>query len=223
VSVRPEIKELAPIALGTLSILAIALGVPYPAVGAGTAIGIEAAKAAKEFVERRNARRAERLVGLIGSLSAQVGGMRRGLDEEEVDLFLEVTSKAVEDDEDDKLIFYRGILDWILDDRPTPAQVRILSDAVRTLSFVELAMYIRHINRVNYIVALQKEIDDKAAWYRIESLGLAIAVDGVSFSWQATELGMVLSQRTTLDEVRRIDEARQSKLRERAKAKKGSL
>ena len=55
-----------------------------------------------------------------------------------MDLFLEVLRKAVEDDDDAKQPVYAGVLEWGLREKPSFAEVRILSDGVRLLTYLEI-------------------------------------------------------------------------------------
>lgn len=172
------------VVLGLQGAAAVATG-----LGAVTA-GIEAAQA---FAARRDSKRLRRLERLISSLDRRLHGLEiDALPEERVDLFIEVVRKAVEDDEERKLPFYEAVLDWLAKHKPTAAQVRVLSDAVQRLSYVELFAFASELRGGLARPTLDGDgLPETAYVHRLESTG--IANGGVRYNGSPTLLGQALS------------------------------
>jgi hypothetical protein len=193
---------------GIYTVLSIVLGIPAPALGAGFGIAAAGLSAAEKAVERRKSRSNARLRQVLIGLTHRVKGLEeRQLTDEEFDLFVEVTQKLVQDDEDAKACYYEGILAWILREKPTPAQVRVLSDAVRGLTFVELHFFIRETHGLHSDSAAGHELEIEVMRSRLERSGISSG-SGIYVYGNPSKLGKILKEFCPLEVVDKADEAR---------------
>lgn len=164
-----------------------AAGASAASAGASGAVAIAGA-----FHTRRQAKKQERLERLVRSLSTRTNDIRPEASEEQINLFVEVVQKALEDDEEAKTPFYEGVLEWMLRERPSAAKVRLLSDAVQRLAFVELVYFLWDMNGRYARELLENHLPDTVVHTRLESLGLATG--GVRMQGNATSIGQVLKK-----------------------------
>lgn len=150
-----DIKDLATDAIspGLALVAAIVGGAGYPlwATMAGLAsASAGSGQAVTAYLRRRASRDQERIRRLIdGSKLRHMERLTEDEDDEALDLFGEVLKNALEDDEVAKQSVYSAILDWMMEARQSAADIRIVSDAVRRLSYVELYCFVGAATR-NY-------------------------------------------------------------------------
>ena len=118
--------------------------------------------------------------------------------DEQVDLFVEVLEKAIKDDEVAKERIYVGVLEWMLRQKPTLAQVRILSNAVRELSYLELYCFIAEMAGKPRKRLYEPLISERVFWNRLTQAGLtegaSIRKDG-----NPTQFGETLAEYCPFD------------------------
>lgn len=176
------------------------IGFATLAAGAGLGVAAEAADFASRYRSRRGASQEKRLLAICGKLDERLRGIEAKVDDEKLDLFVEVVRKAIEDDEAKKDPFYAAILDWIVRDSPNSARVRVLSDGVRQLSYVELFCFLHEANGQTPRRVLEHEGIDEMVWLRrLEMFGLGTS--GVRIIGQTTRLGTILKKYTPLAEL----------------------
>ena len=174
-------------------ILAALLGLFRPELAAAVGAGGGVSAIIDEACRRREMRRVRRLETIVRALSNRVDGLENNTaDDATVDLFLEVIKKAVDDDEERKSPIYAGVLEWIVVNRPTHAQVRVLSDAVHGLSYIELYFFLLEMNGQSSRHVVERELSEELVLSRIQAAGLAST--GVRFNGNPTRLGSVLRQ-----------------------------
>jgi|GEM_PF-3359946 len=115
-------------------------------LNAGSAVAEEEGNRRRQ---RRDAQRLRRLESIVEELDQRLGGFESGNESDErIDLFIEVIEKAILDEDDRKTPFSSAILEWYIRENPPIAQVRILADAVTSLSYLELyALIDEAVNR----------------------------------------------------------------------------
>lgn len=185
-----------------LAVLAAILGIYAPVAGAAASATVAVADAVNAAKERQNRRKSERLNRVVNDLCNRVRDIESSLsaDDDRIDLFFEVAKKAVDDDEDRKTVFYSAILEWILRKKPPLSQVRVLSDAVRTMSFVELSYFIFTCNGRNARPFLERELPESIAKSRLSSVGIREGAI-VQVNGGATKLGQVLIDFCSINDV----------------------
>lgn len=107
------------------------------------------------------------------------------------DLFEHVISKALEDDEARKMPFYNAVLSWVLTGNQGATRVKILTDAVRTLTYVELYAFYVMVNNQRQMPELPQFLSRELFQTRIINAGLG-QVASISSNTQATPLGATL-------------------------------
>lgn len=194
-------KELAKdgiLIAGNLAAIVLALLSPY--IGAAFAGTVETAKFAREYSNRKSARRAARAIEMERQLEKRLQGAKVEADEAKLDLLIEVAKKALEDDEARKDAIYAAVLEWIARESPNSARVRILSDAVRQLSYVELFCCLheaheRHARKVCEADGISENL------YRKRLAAVGFGTDGVIMIGQTTPFSAVLKKYVNLDEL----------------------
>lgn len=174
-SSKDAIKDLALPASGALfaalAKLCGLMGLPLPAFGAG--VIAEGTKLADRLTQRKSQRKADRLFKLYQLLEERVEKLEEQVySEEEVDLFLSLMQSALEDDEEGKEPFYVAVLEWMIKEKPPAVQVRILSDAVRNLSYLELYCFLAE--HAGVTTRRQRgDLEDVVLWNRLTGAGLS--------------------------------------------------
>lgn len=117
----------------------------------GAALGIigDVGEKAVDWIDKRSQKqRVERLEQQMDAVVRRLGVIERPPPtEEQVNLFLEVLKRAIEDDERQKQPIYAAMMTWILDKSPHATEVRLLSDAVRQLSYLEIWQFVEIMHR----------------------------------------------------------------------------
>ncbi|MFG0293350.1 MAG: hypothetical protein ACF8MJ_09380 [Phycisphaerales bacterium JB050] len=182
--------------LATLSIL---FGIP------GFGVGANAVAFADSYRSRRKKRRADLLRAIVASLEERTADIEDAIAEDQddrIDLFVEVINKAIDDDEQHKEEFYSGVLEWIMREKPSRSQVRVLSDAVRQLTTIELVYFVREMNGERAQMLIERELPEQLVISRLEAHGLSSG--GVRMHGNPTSLGKVLKKYISVDLLPRI-------------------
>lgn len=190
-----DVKDLALLTGAVVfSGLAAFFGITGPAVAVlGTTAAAQGLNLADRLRQRKNRKRTERFFRLFRLLEERVQKLEeQSYTEEQVDLFLSVTENALEDDEDDKEPFYVAVLEWIIKEKPSATHVRILADAVRNLSYMELYCFLAEHGGVSARLH-QKELDNVVLWNRLSGAGLSQGA-GARYKADATKLGNILAK-----------------------------
>ena len=130
-----------------LALVAVVVGgAGYPlwaAVAGGGSALVGSGKAVDAYLQRRATRDQERIRRLITQDGFRhLEGLAESQDDESLDLFGEVLRNALEDDEEAKQPIYSAILDWMMVARQRVADVKVVSDSVRGLSYVEIYWFV---------------------------------------------------------------------------------
>ena len=189
-----DVKDLALHSAGALAaLIGAALGVFLPAAGAGGA----AAEVVTGFVgrvrqrtERKNVRRLQLIVRSLDERTRDLEA--RDYSEEEEDLFLSVVKAALEDDEAGKEPFYTGVLVWIIEEKPPAPRVRILADAIRSLSYLELYCFLAENAGRQTRGIHEGVVSQVVLWSRLRGAGLSQGEARVKAG--ATEFGQILAK-----------------------------
>lgn len=181
-----------------LAVIAVALGLISPGAGAAVAISKEALDFGMRAAQRRRDRQLTRLQALVTSLQQRIGNVETKFEEEEVDLFVEVVHTAIKDDESRKQVFYAGILEWIVREKPSGARVRALADAVQRVSFLELAFFRRVLSGQNARALISPDLPADLVIDRLRNVGLS---SGPWVMGNPTVLGDVINRYCSLTEV----------------------
>lgn len=185
-----------------LALIAIAPGFGPGVVAAGAGVGLaaEAAAFVSDYNERKRKGKQSRLQRICGKLDERLRAVEVKVDDEKLDLFVEVVKKAIEDDESSKDLFYSAVLEWIVRESPNAARVRILSDGVRQLSYVELFCFLQEAHSRGPRRVLEREGIEETVWlHRLQIFGLGTT--GVRMPGHTTPLGSILKKYTSLDEL----------------------
>lgn len=162
-------------------------------VGIGATVIAEGVKLADRLGQQRQRKKADRFIRLYHLLTERVEKLEEQVySEEEVDLFLSVMQNALEDDEENKEPFYVAALEWMIKEKPPAVHVRILSDAVRNLSYLELYCFLAEHSGVSTRLH-QSDLDEVVLWNRLAGAGLSSDA-GVRFKADATALGIALAR-----------------------------
>ncbi len=179
------------ISADALGVAAAAAGISSTAAAAGSA-GVIAA-VASEVRERRQKRHFERLERLVGSLALRLNKVETELsDSPSVDLFEEFMAKAIIDEDEMKLEIYSAYLEWVLSLPQTQYDARVLGDAIRSLSFQEIKVFVRWGHGEMHPRILRGLVDDKMFWRRVEAVGLYGGGGSVNHQNNITRIGSVL-------------------------------
>lgn len=134
------------------------------------------------------------------ALEQRLEGKNTTTDDEKFERFIEVFRKALEDDESQKDVFYTAVLEWIALESPKAAHVRILSDAVSRLSYLELFCCVHETHGVNmHKVYGAERIDTQLYVMRLASVGLG--GEGVRFLGSTTMYSAVLNKYVKLTDL----------------------
>ncbi|MCL4743733.1 MAG: hypothetical protein KJZ54_16170 [Phycisphaerales bacterium] len=189
-----ESRDLAlPSATFVLGVIAAIFGLPSASAAS------EATAFADRYRSRRDQRRVDRVEKLLHDVERRVADFEAAASDEQVDLFIEVTGKAMLDDEAAKEVYYGAIIEWILRDNPTRSQVRVLSDGVQQLSAVELAYQVNEMHGRQARKLIEKELPETTAIARLEAAG--IATGGVRMEGNPTTLGQALKKYVPLESI----------------------
>ncbi len=185
-----------------LAVLGSVLGVAgLPAIGAGLASTSATVSLAQRLRDRRARREAERFKLILENVQKRVALLEeREYSEDEFDLFVEVVSRAIKDDEDDKESIYSAVLEWIIRDRPKLVQVRILADEVRQLSYLELYCFLSECDGSPSRSLHEKSISQNLLWNRLAHTGLSQGAT-VRMKGSPTDIGSILVRYCKLDEL----------------------
>lgn len=183
----------------TFAVLAAILGLSIPFAGASLGVAGTAAAVARDVAERRKAQRQARFSRLVNELRLRVEALEgKTQSDAETDLFLEVVEKAIKDDEDAKTPIYAAILDWILRDKPKAVQVRILSDAIKDLSYLEIYSFLVEVNGKQARKVHESFVSENVLWNRLARAGLHQG-GTVRHMGSPTEFGRILANYCLLD------------------------
>lgn len=180
------------------SAIGLALG-PFGSAAVGATAGAASA-AGEEVRKRRHRKRVERLESLVSDVEERVRGLEANeAPPERIDLFVEVVEKAVADEEDLKRPFYAAVLEWMIKKQPPPHEVRLLSDSVKTLSYLELyAMVDETVHRGRNSRDLIRSVLGETFYVsRLAQFGLSH--EGVRHTEHPPPLARVLIDRVDLD------------------------
>jgi hypothetical protein len=116
-------------------------------------------------------------------------------DDEQIDLLVEMVSRCIEDDDDRKTPMYAGVIAWIRTKSPSRMAIRIVGEAVQSLSYVELVVFITKMKgRENALGANpRKLIDPNVLKNRVSSVGLAEG-GTIEVRGSPTKFGKVLNE-----------------------------
>lgn len=168
-------------------------GIGVVAAGAGVGVAAEAVDFVTRYRERRRTSQQRRLHAICSRLDERLRAVEATVDEQKLDLFIEVVRKAIEDDEAHKDPFYTAVLEWITRESPGAAKVRVLSDGVRQLSYVELFCFLEEAHGRVPRRVLEREGIDEIVWlHRLEMFGLGTTA--VRVIGQTTPLGAILKK-----------------------------
>ena len=198
-----EVKDLAaPTATALIAALGAALGVfVTPAAAIPAALGVGAVTLAETIRRRRETKRVRRLETIVTDVQQRLRDhdAEREYTEDEQDLFLTVVRNALDDDEDVKHSMYAAVLEWIVRDSPPSAQVRILADAVRNLSYVELYCFVAECTGKGDKHAYEHYVEQAVVWNRLNGAGLSTGTVRVKGS--PTLVGKAFVRYTEADEL----------------------
>ncbi len=91
---------------------------------------------------RRTEKRLGRLEELVQSLSRRFTRFEDNVPEmPDIDLFDEIVAKAVSDEDEDKTELYAALVQYWLEHKPVPYEVRLLSNAIRELTVDEIKSF----------------------------------------------------------------------------------
>ena len=99
-------------------------------------------------------------------------------------------TNALRDDEAEKAPFYVGVVAWVLRENPGATDVRVVSSAVKNLSYLELYSFILEGNSQNAKPIYEPTIDSVVLWNRLVNAGLSTG--GVRMKANSTKFGDVL-------------------------------
>ncbi|HWB20223.1 MAG TPA: hypothetical protein VG711_07985 [Phycisphaerales bacterium] len=198
-------KDLAiPTASLMITLVATLLAISgMPGAAAAVSVGAAGSEAidntVRAFSKRKSERELSRLKRLLETVAVRVGHLETTQPDEKVNLFLEVVRNAIKDDEETKQPIYSGILEWIVKDSPPSVQVRILSDAVRDLSYLELYYFIHEMHGRRRIELIEYILSESLIVRRLESCGLASG--GVRMNGSPTIVGSILKKYCPVNEL----------------------
>lgn len=178
---------------GVLQVLGCAPGASplFAAIGGTIGLGAEAAEFVREYNQRKGRETLRKLDRLAVSLDERLRGVEYQVTDEKQDFFVEILKRCVEDDEVEKLAFYEAVLAWIAKDSPRAAAVRIVGDAVRALSYVELWAFALDGKSTAIRDVLQAEGVTEDVWIaRLIQFGLI--QQGVRVPGRPQKLGAIL-------------------------------
>lgn len=185
-----------------LTVLGSVLGVVgFPAIGAGAASTGATLSLAQRLKDRRVRREAERFKRILENVQKRVSLLEdRVFSEDEVDLFIEVVSRAIKDDEDAKESIYSAVLEWIIRDRPKLVQVRILADGVRQLSYLEVYCFLTECQGSASRDLHENSLSQNLLWNRLAYAGLSEGATA-RMNGSPTDIGSILVRYCKLDEL----------------------
>ena len=171
-----EAIDLAPMTVGFLlqASAAVLQLTPEPIAAAAVGFTGMAANLFDRLQQHRRQRGEERRRVLAKLLQERLRDFEeQQVEIEQIDLFGELVTNALRDDEDDKAPIYVAVVDWMLREKPDATRVRILSSAVQDLSYLELYCFIlegagqstRHIH--------ESIISPNLLWNRLTGHGLS--------------------------------------------------
>ena len=194
-------KELVPVGTFMVILTSIVLAVcGFPFVGAAVGATAEGADFVTGFMERRRAQKKERADAILQKLNKRLEDAKLESNEQKLDLFIEVIKKALEDDEAQKDVVYAAVLEWIARESPKAAHVRILSDAVSRLSYLELFCCIHETHGHNMHKVYKADgIEDNLYVKRLGSVGLG--TEGVRVMGSETTHSAILKKYVPLAEL----------------------
>jgi hypothetical protein len=136
---KSNVGENTDLTLTGLSKLATLLCIPYPlaATAAGTvALFVDL------FSKRRTNKRIHLLEKLFQSLDRRLTRLEGNVSETpDIDLFDEIVAKAVSDEDEDKTELYAALVQYWMEHKPVPYEVRLLGNVIRELTVDEMKCF----------------------------------------------------------------------------------
>ena len=194
-------KNLVPAVIGAVgTAVAAFFGAAGSAVSAPVTLVAAIANLWDRITQQREQERRKRFEMIAQLLDRRFDGLEVGEgSEEQQNLFLSVLESALKDDEAAKLPMYVAVLEWIMRKWPPAAQVRILADAVRSLSYLELYCFLTE-NAGHPARKLHEPIvTDNQLWNRLRGAGLSEGTARVKAG--ATDAGKTLAKYCSVDEL----------------------
>ncbi len=113
------------------------------------------------------------------------------------DLFAEMLSRAIADDDERKVLFQGAVIEWVIRSKPRPDQslVRIAMEAVSTLSFPELRTFVTWGSKgFGGRLKLEHGWNERVAMVRYNMLGLLTQDNMISPAF-VTPIGKMLVEK----------------------------
>lgn len=126
------------------------------------------------FKERRTKKHLDLLEKLIKSLDYRLTQFESKIPEPpDIDLFDEIVAKAVSDEDEDKTELYAALVQYWLEHKPAPYEVRLLGNALKELTIQEITSFSGFIISQNpdILKTMPKQLQE-VFWNRVEYLGL---------------------------------------------------
>jgi hypothetical protein len=183
------------IALDRLGLAAGVVAVVDPSGLAGVAAAtIPVARAVVSHLdERAEERRRSRARLLLENLQIRLANVEAKLNPP-VDLFAEMLSKAIADDDERKVPFHGAVIEWIVEMHPDPALARMAMEAVSRLSYPELRSFVTWSRKGFGRLKLESGFSERVGYVRFNMLGL-ITQDNLIDEGRLTVIGRLLMDR----------------------------
>jgi hypothetical protein len=139
--------------------------------------------------DRRNKKHLKRLEKLIQCLDRRLTQLEDKIPETpDPDLFDEIVAKAVSDEDEDKTELYAALVQYWLEHKPVPYEVRLLGNSIRELTIDEMECFFVLIQtRMAHSPQIPEQLQE-IFWSRVIYLGLLKDADVKVFS-NATLIG----------------------------------
>ena len=177
------LENVADKALSAGSIVAKLLGVVNPAAAT---VGI----VADCIQQRRSQKFIKRLEKLVDSLDQRVRRIEGGAQvEPDLDLLDEIIAKAISDEDEEKTEYYVSLIEYYTSQSITPQEVRLLSNAFKSLLVSEIKGFAGFVMGENVVRSVSQDLVP-IFWNRVQFLGLYKGGSGsVKYANQVTHLG----------------------------------
>ncbi len=188
--------------VGLLAALGVGAGLP-----AAAAAAIPLGERAAGFLDKRRAKkRGERLEQVVKGMLPRLAALEeRELSEEQADSFLVVLDAAADEDDEQKGPIYEAMAMWVLEKRPPAAEVRIMLNAVRAVTYMDIWCFTEmmkgHTTKpIDTLMTVQGGhsgasniapwFDENTFWNRL--VGLGLAQQGVRMNGSPSHFGTLL-------------------------------
>jgi len=186
---KSNVGENTDLALTGLSNLGkfIGIALPLPPVNAITFI-------IDNIQQRRNKKHLDRLEKLVQSLDRRLTRLEGNVPETpDIDLFDEIVAKAVSDEDEDKTELYAALVQYWMEHKPVPYEVRLLGNAIRELTIYEIKTFNDCVVSQNpeHTQKMPEQLEE-IFWDRITYLGLYVGGAGHHYYDKVTQIGKKL-------------------------------